>query len=316
MKKRNIFTLVVFSALTLSSCGLELNEVYYGNAYNSPIFEENYYRVWDSRIDSNNPNNKIISETIIPLDETQDSVFTSFYKGYERKQTDGDPFEEIKKPMARLDVNLNLLRADSNVNNYKYHKNIFGFSQDVLDELNNKKFYGDDYKMNNIDPDFKQGYLSKLYDGWMFCGGRYQLARVQIDESGFGTVFNKQSGSLVNSYFAINFKASNDYTDSENPVSAHFSDLLMKVSFYCRNDDKFDKVTYTYPLYNVPCNFSDIKCYDTYTFFGFKINSNIIKNLQGYSIEYDLIKDEYTEEKALDHSLMLYEVVLPNSTWR
>lgn len=315
MKKKSIFTCLVFSSLVLSSCGLELNEVYYGNAYNSPVYEENFYRVWDERIDPTNLNNKILSEQEIALDETQDCVFTSFYKGYERVQSD-TPSEDISKPVNRLDVNLNLLKVDRNINNYNYYNFYSGLNEDFMNEIKDRPLYGDSYKMSSVDSSFKSGYISKLYDGRMFCGGKHQLARVQIDEGGFGTIFNKQSDNLDDAYFAVNFKGSNDFTQEGNPTMPHFTDLIMKVSFYCRNDDKFDKVTYTYPLYNVPSNFSDIRCYDTYTFFGFKINSSLIKNLQGYSIEYDLIKDECTEEKGLDHSLMLYEVMFPYSTWR
>lgn len=315
MRKSKLITISIFSCLALSSCGLELREVYQGNAYNSPIFEENFYRVWDERIDSSKPNNKIKSETVIELDETQDYVFTSFYKGYERVQRD-DPYADIDTGVTKLEPSINLLRNDRNINNYRYVPSYFGFDVNYLEELNAKALYGDSFKLSSYDSSFKNGYLSKLYDGKMFCLGRHQLARVQIDEGGFGTLFNKQSDDLSNSYFAVNFKASNDFTQKDNPTERHFSDIKIKVSFYCRDDDKYNKVTYTYPLYNVPSNFSDIKLYDTYTFFGFKIDTSVVKNLQGYSIEYELLKDDLTTLKGLDHSLMLYEVLLPYSTWR
>lgn len=311
MNKKLIFTLVTFSSMVLSSCGLELNEVYYGNAYNSPVFEENFYRVWDERIDPNNSNNKIASEKTIALDETQDLVFTSFYQGFERDE-DFDPNNIDPDIMTNPEHNSNLKKVDKNIGKYRYMKDVYGVSE----EMNNQTFIGDDYKLTKADDSFKNGYLSKLYDGWMFCGGRFQLSRVQIDEGGFGTIFDKQSDDLEDSYFAMNFKASNDYTQEDNPASAHLSDINIKVSFYCRNDDKYDKVTYTYNLYNLSTNYSDIRLYDTYTFFGFKIDSSVIKNLQGYSIEFDVIRDSHSQEKGLDYSLMLYEVMFPNSTWR
>ena len=311
MNKKLIFTLVTFSSMVLSSCGLELNEVYYGNAYNSPVFEENYYRVWDERIDSNNSNNKIASERTIALDETQDLVFTSFYQGYERTP-DFDPMLVDSSVATNPEHNSNLKKVDSAIAGIRYLPDVYGVSE----EINNQTPIGDVYKLSKSDESFKNGYLSKLYDGWMFCGGRFQLARVQIDEGGFGTIFDKQSDNLEDSYFAMNFKASNDYTQKDNPASQHLTDVTLKISFYCRNDDKYDKITYTYDLFNLSTNYSDVRLFDTYTFFGFKIDTSVVKNLQGYSIEYDILDDDHSQTKGLDYSLMLYEVMFPHSTWR
>lgn len=58
----------------LSSCGYNLKEVYDGDAYNSPIFGENYYRIYDSDIDPNNQNNKINETVDIELNSDADLV--------------------------------------------------------------------------------------------------------------------------------------------------------------------------------------------------------------------------------------------------
>lgn len=289
MKKRLLIApLSAFVALLVTSCGYGLKEVYKGNVYNSPVFEENYYRVWDSKIDPNNKNNLINKEEVIELDTTQDLVFTSYF----------DEADHTK-------YNENLLLASSSaVKNYRY-------SSGEIDNFDNPRpLYGEAHKLSNENDSFKYGVLSKLYDGQMFCEGDYQLSRVQIDESGFGTVFNNQGRDL--DYFAVNFKASNDYTNPQNPAYAHRSIINFKVSFYVKNDNKYDKFTYTYTLDNIKTNWPESQF--IYTFFGFKINTNKIKNIQGYSIEYDVVYDELVNA-GLDHSLMLYEVLFPNSTW-
>jgi hypothetical protein len=293
MKKRYLI-IPAFTLITLAttSCGLGLKEIYRGDEYNSPVFEENYYTKWDSRIDANNINNKIIKTEVINLDKTQDYVFESYYK----RQDDGN--------LVKGEPDQNLLSIDSAVKNLRYSP------WDVINT--DKELYGDVYKLSNQNDSFKHGVLSKLYDGQLYCEGNYQLARVQINENGFGTILNNQGSNL--DYFAVQFKSSNDYTnydDEEHLSLVHFTDILLKISFYVKKDDKYEKYTYQYQMNHLYSNYQeDLRIYNL---FGFKINKNKITNVQGYSIEYEVINDEYASERQ--HSLMLYEVMFPHSTW-
>ena len=46
-----------------------------------------------------------------------------------------------------------------------------------------------------------------------------------------------------------------------------------------------------------------------------KVDREAIKK-QGISIEYELKNDDYVTAYELDHSLLIYEILLPNTTWR
>ena len=50
MKLSRYKLLLVFPALALSSCGYGLKQTYKGVPYNSTVFAENYYNVWNNDI--------------------------------------------------------------------------------------------------------------------------------------------------------------------------------------------------------------------------------------------------------------------------
>ena len=212
MKKRYLVApLLILVSVSATSCGYSLREIYKGNVYNSPVFEENYYRIWDSRIDTSKNNNLINKEEVIELDEIQDLVFTTYHD---------------ENDLSKYNSNLLLASVNDSVKNYRYS----GFSGE------DKPLFGEAHKLSKENDSFRYGVLSKLYDGQMFCEGDFQLSRVQIDEQGFGTVFNNQGRDL--DYFAVNFKASNDYTNPDIQTYAHYSKINFKVSFYVKNDSK------------------------------------------------------------------------------
>ena len=279
MRKYMKLLLVIAPSLVLSSCGYALKEVYDGAAYNSPVFEENYYRVWNSKIDERSDKNSITTTTTREIKET-DFVFT--------KYTDST--------VARVDPDTKTLNY---VDDYPSH-----------DESKIGVGYGPTKRLSLLDNSFRYGYVSKLFDGQLFCNGKYQIARTQIDESGFGVLFEKETPSL--DYFAINLKGAVDYT-TDIKVGAHFSNVDLKVSFYCKNDKGYDKKTFTYNL-DVGTNIAENP--NSYTFFGFKVNEREVSRVQGISVEYELKNDDYVTAYELDHSLLIYEILLPNTTWR
>lgn len=284
MKRRYLIApFAILSSILLTSCSLALDEVYRSDEYNSVIFSENYYTIWDSRIDENNSKNKIKEIKNHTLDETSDLVFETFYEN-----NDGKTYSK------------NLLLASGNdISKYVYSDYDTGQGIPV----------GEGLKLSKQDDSFKYGVLSKLYDGQIFCEGGFELVRVQIKESGFGQVFDKQGRDLE--YFALNFKSANDFKQEVKPNS-HTTVIDLKISFYEKDDDRYNKYTFTHNM-EVSSNSGE-----TYNFFGFKIPS-YVKNIQGYSVEYDIIEDEYAKNedpsKVLEHSLLLYETFLPGATW-
>lgn len=304
MKKKSLYKgLLLLSVFGLTACGYGLKEVYDGNAYNDPVFENNFYRVWDKDIAKGSK--KIASSTEIMLDESKDYVFTSY-------------------------EDANFHYCEPNYEKYRY-------SDTVLKEEDNAiPSYGPSFKLSNTESSFKHGYLSKLFDGKMFCNGHFQLARVQIDEGGFGHLFEKELNQ--SDYFAMNFKSSLDYT-TKYRFSPSLSQIKLSVSFYTKNTNAtYNETKVSYVIDDVGTNPSESHSHSCYTFFGFKFSDRInVERLAGISVSYELLsltatgtwketdegptqsktfnKDELKSE-GIAHSLMLYEVLFPNSTWR
>ena len=305
--KLSILPLVAF----LSSCGYGLKEYYNGNAYATGDFQQDYYKEWDSRIDLNNPKNKIISSEEHRLDEDNDYVF----KNYD------DPNFALCDRDAKEKGLINTYNSDYYPNDEDRYLNIG---------------YGPTRKLSRQDNSFRYGYVSKLFDGQMYCHGRYQYARVQIDESGFGCVFSKETN--LDTYFALNLKASYDYTKYEicdfsvypgstgNIPNGIMSGVDLKVSFYCKTDKGFIKKSFLYEIDDLTTN--GFESAEIYTLFGFRTSRYELNRVAGLSIEFTFdredinknpmrdLKDKEGNPYKLDYSLMLYEVFMPFTIWK
>ena len=72
--------------------------------------------------------------------------------------------------------------------------------------------YGPSNNLIAVDDAFARGFLSRLYDGRIHCDGiTYAQTRVQIDGSGYGTLFPKEMMSYR--YFALSLRGA-DETDN------------------------------------------------------------------------------------------------------
>lgn len=281
--------LLIAPTLLLSGCGYGLKEIYPGNVYNSVDYYQNFYREWDKDINYHNEKSKIINVTEEPylLDKDNDLVFEKY-----------------------SDSNFAIIQPD-------YES--YSYSSDIYEPPEGKLSYGQTFKLSKTEPSFKYGYISKLFNGQMFCNGNYELARVQIDESGFGMEFSKELDNY--SYFALNLKASIDYRrDGKNTnIPNHNSSAELLINFYCKNDDgKYRRVPVKYTIDNIKTNASETIDGSNYTFFGFSLDNIKIDRCVGLSIEYNLINDEYITahpNEGWTHCLLLYELFLPNSTW-
>lgn len=284
--------ILLFSLFSLTSCKQLLKEVYNGNYYNSPIFEENFFTRKLSSLSQN-------VDEVIPysLDKTKDGVFTSF--------NDMSVDKDAKLSIHGENKDKPLYYEEDYVSNDSFSLYDIG--------------YGPTRKMSLIDDSFKYGYVSKLFDGQMFCNGRYQNARVQIDESGFDHLFTKEINSYDldgnKTYFALNFKAAVDYT-TDVKVSSHLSKIDLHISFYMKKtNNHYKKVTTTYRLENIPTNPIESHSENAYSFYGFEFNGFDIDRLCGFSISYDLIEDQYVQNNNLKYSLLLYEMLIPFTYW-
>ena len=304
-KKIKLLSLIVPSIL-LTSCGFGLKEYYAGDAYTSGNFQKDYYDVWNSKIDKRNKKSAIISIENYELSEDKDYVFTKY----------SDPNFRLVDSASFKDLS---------------------YEDDYYPNDENKYLntgYGPTKKMSRLDNSFRYGILSKLFDGQMFCHGRFQHARVQIKESGFGTLFSKETD--LNTYFALNFKASYDYTKydvadyspwgSTNVPNGVYTKVNLKISFYCKSNNGYIQKTFSYPVDKIITNGAEEP--RIYTFFGFRTTNYDLSRVAGFSVEFDFdredinanpmrdLKDKNGNPYQLDYSLMLYEVFMPNTTWR
>lgn len=286
----------------LCSCGYSLRELYVGDAYNSTVFAENYYRDYDSSIDPHRTNNSINSVEEVRLDSTAQLVATKYEQAWPL-----DP--QIPSPSEQGGTTINGVK-----------KLIYSDYTEKDDPESIGKFYGPTKKMSLVDEMFSYGYVSKLFDGQMFCKGRFQLARVQIDEGGFGAVFEKEVVDQTNGYFALSFKgADNQISAPDEPLIGHESKIDLHIGFYLRDGNGFKKVVVSYEIDDVSTSYSESPSHSEYTFFAFQLDKTKIDitRCAGLSVSYDLLDDGiYTGNSDIEHSLMLYEIMMPYTTWR
>ncbi len=273
--------LLLIPAMLLSGCGYGLKEIYQGDVYVSVDYNKNFYSEWDETLFKVEEDNK--DQPVYSLDKENDSVFTSFNDD-------------------------NFVRVQPDKNKYSYDYDLNDPSDSDI------KSYGQTYALGKNDSSFKYGYLSKLFNGQMFCHSKYELARVQIDENGFGTKFGKEIKEY--DYFALNFKASLDYRrdGKSTNIPGHMSSIRLQINFYCKTDNQsYRRVPVSYQIDNIPTNAGE-----KYIFFGFDLANIDVSRLAGISLQYTLLDDTIKNEQPemnWKHCLLLYELFLPNSTW-
>ncbi len=297
MKLSRFKLLLIAPSLILTSCGYGLKEVYEGRPYDSSIFKENYFNVWDKRINPYKEGNKItVTKENYILDEEQDKVFLSL------------------KDATFKD-------CDDNWGNYAY-----GYDKTAPEgDDEGKLAYGPAVKMTSLDDSFKYGVVSKMFDGQMFCNGDFQKSRTQVESinnddpsKGFGVLFSKETNNA--SYFMMNFKCSVVKEDDQN-LGRCDSMLELKISFFLKNDTGYTRVPVSYVVDNVPTNSGDgfaADRFNNYVCFGFKLDNIETDRLIGFSLQYEKISDSYSEThsgESVLHAMMLYEVSFPYTTW-
>ena len=198
--------------------------------------------------------------TEITLDKKTNKVFTSY---------DDDNFKDVEPHYA----------------DYSYQYDIYGSNG-----------YGPNHKLSLYNEDCKRGFVSKLFDGQMFCNGYHERARVQISPIGFSNPITSDISKAT--YLFLNFKSALDfknYTEHD----PHLDDITLHITFYGDTN-----IRYTYSLKDVPTNYYESP--SAYTFFGFSLKNNELKNIHDFSIEYNLDSDP-EQIVGQSHSLLLYE---------
>lgn len=206
-------------------------------------------------------------------------------------------------------------------NNSVFDENYY-LEYDGLDVLNLNKVYLettfeseiisdeelDIVSLSKIDDSFKEGIISKLYDGRTSCGGRTQLSRVQANKTGFGSRFPLTLQSTT----GFDFVARGGTSSRESKLLSRDLVFDFEISLYTNTTQ------YIYKLSDVTIKTDN---YPFTTHVSFPLGEEA-KGVIGFSMKFncnDTTREDTTDDmndKEKDHlSLMVYEVFLRDSSW-
>jgi hypothetical protein len=301
MKKSSLLTLLfIVTSIVTTSCKNKIVDVAIDDQYNSPLFAKNEYTTWDDRLPKEN----------LGIEVEPANVATSRFDVYYKPTYDyGYDYQYIKDYKS----------------GYTFRdKDKYSYAHDITN-------YGDLFKLNQVSNNFKQGYLSKLFDGIMFCGGRFQKVRVQVPPSGFGFMFANElklppfdpTNFASLPYFALQFKGGSDYMakGDTGKIEGNAATIDMYVSFYVRLDvSTLQRVTIILKDVQVISDAADFDYFYNFTGFYFDDSLPAIlynQRIVGMSINYDIkgFKKNYYDGYDISFSLLLYEMFLPLFTW-
>lgn len=174
--------------------------------------------------------------------------------------------------------------------------------------------YGSDFaaanKLSATDPDVAYGFTSKLFDGILHCfdAVRSTKSRLQLTESGFGYAFPHEM--WTQDYVGLFIKSGAD----TEAGGTYIENATVHLSFYVLND-----ITHRYIEHRFDMTLEGIVATDYPQFYGFYFEEilgtpNILQGTQAVSVTYDILDPTVSPEGT--HALFLYEMLLPNSTWR
>lgn len=191
--------------------------------------------------------------------------------------------------------------------------------KDAINKLpaENDMFYDYGYTncLSNIYEEFKWGILSKLYDGRTRCDNLYQLSRVQIDKSGFGT----KLPHVIEKANSFEFVARGGSSQEEGINLSDFK-YTFYVDIVCEEDNK--KVVKSYVLNDVSLPTDNNSLTRMISFSVFEKDENNVRyplqNISYYQIRFECSDerlsentvDDYTIENKDHLAIMLYEVML------
>lgn len=267
---------------TLASCA-KTNLLYGENAYNSPVFDKNYYDEWDG-----------VDQLDKKLQDNYGFITNFSCDDYVPK----DSKEKVKEVYV----------------NGKTQKGYYWNGD-------KEKQFGYNHNLSKIEKSFNYGITSKLFDGRVRCESLYQKSRVQVNSTGFAMYFPKMLTSAE--YLGIGCRGGSDYPDqrfSNNKLNIqltwsfyiHLSnEKYNKVSYIVDAQIPVDNggntafINFSIPHHEIPGAVAmslTWKCTDA-----------------AKLAEHPDLTDNYkTKDKTKKHhlALMLYEVFIGDSTWR
>ena len=184
--------------------------------------------------------------------------------------------------------------------------------------------FGRYYSLGRVDSRFKNGYLSKLYNGQLYCDGYHSLAFVCIENNGFTQLFPKKIENA--DYFVMSFRGGSDYTGGRNSYGSEprLSAFDLYLDFYYENNGKYDYVTVKNEKVVTETDHGG----EATTMFGFRFSEIGVdaKNICGIGVHYSSFEDLYSsvsgkissempKKNEYQFGLLMYEIMFPNASW-
>lgn len=337
MKKHLVFKILsLATVLSISACGYGLKEVYDGIPYNSSEFIKNYFTSWDKNIDYRKAGHKITKtanervltkENDLAFEYLESSSHEDDYKNFQACEPDWDMYAYCWDKYEPTELGKKAYGPSISLNNADN-----SFKEGIRSKLfDGQMFCNGDFQQARV----QVGSTSSDYSGFGL-----QLGKECFSSTYFMMNFkcstvtdkdqNLQNKLHTNLKLKIGFYLKNDNGYTYVPVS-----YVVNYAPTNSGDDHYDygpvESRYRGRINNYVC-------------FGFKLHDDDDKQnkyldlsrLAGFSVEYELLDVietiiEYDEKgkeinrydtpylppegQTMYHSIMLYEVSLPHSTW-
>lgn len=323
--------------LLLTSCMSQVKEVYDKDTFHTQDFAKNYYREFNDKLKTDKYREKVF--------ELKNGV--DYNKGLGENVTAASSAvhiirQDIMNNLISIEKVVELYGTDQakaiKIESYPSEANYYlDIMENKLDNVNYFNVGWRDYaKANNLvttaaegqKEDFKRGVFSKLTDTIIACDGTGSLVRVQLDETGFSKNFKHELIEFPSLVLALRGGTNIDY-HARGIERIRTSEITLDISFYVEQGPSQVARKTTFRL--------DID--DLHTDNNASTNTNMIqinfKDILKTTAEIDLIKrttaisvnftldkheilkpNEHTEKNEEDlFGLMLYEIMLPYSTW-
>ena len=285
--KSKLKYLSLLPLVTAISCGYSASYLVPGDMYNSPIFQNNYYRHWDAELKnaSKVASKDVTEEKIVSFDDLDkidpnfslpgaptsaeqygveykmNSVDDSFYYGYQSKLFDGQMVCGAQDGHMQYAYQLGRVQIDSN-----------GFSVRFSKESSELHYFALQFKAST--------------DNTVDC---YPVGSDTISEAGSAGHDNRL---FHNSTIQLNVTL---YVKTNNGIEGHPYVSTIDLGNKHTNDGHF------------------------YTFYAFDLQEAGLSRLVGASVTYT-VNDElinWNKEKGIDidYALFLYEMFFPYTSW-
>ena len=236
--------------------------------------------------------NNIVPSSIDRSGNWDDNYYTYFDTSLKNKEVEEIVLEKEKNKVFTTFTDQNFIAQE------EMGKDISNYYNDFMDDG-----FGQIMKLSKQNEAVKEGFVSKLFDGQLFCHQYYELSRVQINEEGFSSSFHKELESA--SYLYLNFKSAVDF--KKYRPAAHLASFKIHITLYGEKNYR-----YTYLIDEVPTNAGE-----TYVFYGFSLEGMDLKGVRDFSISYTLVDEPAKKvDPNVGHALLLYEFGFKNPSFK